>query len=392
MNFGIDSISFYTSNYYIDLKTLAEARKVDFTKFYDDLGQKKMAIAPPNEDSVTLAANALDVLLQNNNIDINEIEMLLFASESGVDNAKAASSYIHRLFNLPKRSRVIELKQACYSATFGLQMAMAWLRQNPEKKVLLLASDIARYELGSVAESSQGCGAVAMLLSANPRLLEIEEKAGFCTQETMDFWRPNYSDVAFVDGRLSCDTYMRLAEETWGQYAKLTGREFNDHAYFCYHSPVAKLVEGTHRRLARLNGIKKLSPEELANQIGKSLIYNREVGNCYTASLYLSIISLLENENIDLSGKLIGLYSYGSGSSGEFFSARVINNYQDCLLRAYHQKLFAERQELTYEEYEEFYKFNLPHDGRSLKIFSWQTGKFSLHGLENHQRIYGKKA
>lgn len=390
MKFGIDAVSFYTSNYYIDLKTLANARKIDVAKFYDDLGQKKMAIAPPNEDVVTLAANALEPVLTSE--DAAKIEMVMFATETAADLSKAAATYIHKLFNLPKRCRVVELKQACYSATFGLQMGLVWLRQNPEKKVLLLASDIACYEFNTPAESSQGCGAVAILLSSNPRLLEVESVAGFCTKETMDFWRPNYSEVALVDGRLSCDTYMRFAEETWAQYAQLTGRKFSDHDRFCYHSPVAKLVERTHRKLARINGIKNLDEEQIDYQIGRSLVYSREIGNCYTASLYLGIISLLENVTTDLAGKLIGLYSYGSGSSGEFFAARVVDNYQTKLLGERHQEMLRARHELSFFEYEELYKFKLPMDGSSLKLFPWQTGKFRLRGLVEHQRAYEKVA
>jgi hydroxymethylglutaryl-CoA synthase len=390
MNFGIDTISFYTSKYYLDLKTLAAARNIDFTKFYDDLGQKKMAIAPPNEDIVTLAANALEPILKDE--DTADIEMVLFATETGIDLSKAAATYIHKLFNLPKRCRVIELKQACYSATFGLQMGLAWLRQNPQKKVLLLASDIAHYEFNTAAESSQGCGAIAMILSANPRLLEIESTAGFCTKETMDFWRPNYSDVALVDGRLSCNIYMRLAEETWQQYVQLTGRKFTDHDRFCYHIPVAKLVERTHKKLAQINGIKNLTAEQIEYQVGQSLIYSREVGNCYTASLYLGILSLLENTKTDLTGKLIGLYSYGSGSIGEFFAARVMNNYQNYLLSKHHQSMLTTRQELSVAEYEEFYRFKMPTDGSSFKLPTWETGKFRLQALEQHQRIYEKVA
>ena len=388
MNVGIDSISFYTTNYYLDLKSFATNRGQEISKFYDDLGQRKMSVAPPNEDIVTLAANAACHILNEN--DVADIEMVLFATETGTDLSKAAATYIHRLFNLPKRCRVIELKQACYSATFGLQMGLSWLRQNAGKKVLLLASDIARYEFNTPAESSQGCGAVAMLLSANPRLLTIGPEAGFCTREAMDFWRPNYLDCALVDGRLSCDVYMRFAEETWQQYSGLTGRKFFDHDRFCYHVPLAKLVEKTHRKLARINGIKDLTIDQLDYQIGKSLIYNREVGNCYTASLYLSIISLLENVSTDLAGKLIGLYSYGSGSVGEFFSARVVDGYQRRLIRGSHQTMLAARQELSFAEYEDFYRFKMPIDGSLFELHQWQTGKFRLKEIKQHQRVYEK--
>lgn len=329
MNFGIDAYSFYTPSYYLDLRSFAAARGMDVAKFYDDLGQRKMAVAPPHEDVVTLAANAAYPLLQAN--DVADIAMVIFATETGTDLSKAAATYIHRWFNLPKRCRVVEMKQACYSATCGLQLGLAWLRQNVDRKILLIASDIAHYEFMTPAESSQGSGAVAMLLSANPRILEIGSAAGYCTREAMDFWRPNYSNCAFVDGRLSCDVYIRLAEETWRQYAELTGRKFADHDRFCYHVPLAKLVEKTHKKLARINGIREMTKEQFDYQIGQSLIYNREIGNCYTASLYLSIISLLENVATDLAGKVLGLYSYGSGSVGEFFSAQVVAGYKKWL-------------------------------------------------------------
>lgn len=390
MNFGIDDYSFYTSSYYLDLKNFAVARGQDVAKFYDNLGQMKMAIAPPNEDVVTLAANAVSPLLEAN--DAADIEMVIFATETGVDLSKAAATYIHRWFNLPKRCRVVEMKQACYSATFGLQLGLAWLRQNPGKKILLIASDIAHYEYNTPAESSQGCGAVAMLLSANPRILEIGSVSGFCTKETMDFWRPNYSESAFVDGRLSCDAYIRLAEESWRQYADLTGRKFIEHDHFCYHVPLAKLVETTHKKLARINGIKDITPDQLDYQIGNSLVYNRDVGNCYTASLYLSIISLLENVAADLGGKLLGLYSYGSGSVGEFFSAKVVAGYKQWLRQEQHQKMLAERQELSFAEYESFHRFKFPSDGSSFELQQWQAGKFSLKGCVGHQRIYDLKA
>lgn len=389
MNFGIDRISFYTPGYYLDLKTFATARGQEVSKFYDDLGQNKMSITPPNEDVVTLAANAVWQLLQGQaEEDIANIEMILFATESSNDLSKAAATYIHRLFNLPKRCRAIELKQACYSATFGLQMGLSWLRQNVSKKVLLIAADIAHYEFNSAAESSQGSGAVAMLLSAKPRLLEIDSAAGFCTKEAMDFWRPNYSDYALVDGRLSCEVYIRLAEETWQQYASITGRKFTDHDRFCYHVPLAKLVESTHKKLARISGAGNLTAGQIAYQVGKSLVYNREVGNCYTASLPLSILSLLENAGEDLTGKLIGLYSYGSGSVGEFFAARVVAGYKHWLQQKTHQEILRTRQELTFAEYEEFYSFKIPTDGSLLVLPKWRTGKFRLKEFLQHQRTY----
>lgn len=385
---GIDVMSFYTSQYYLDLKTLAEARSVPHAKFYTGLGQYKMAVMPPDEDIVTLAADAGHQVLKDHNIDKNEIELLLFATETGTDQSKAAGIFVHRLLNLPARCRVLELKQACYSATAGLQLALPLLRENPNQKILLIASDIARYGLKTPGESSQGGAAVAMVLSANPRLIEIEPESGFYTEDVMDFWRPNYRDEALVDGKYSCEIYLRLIQKTWEQYSQLSKRTYLDHQHFCYHVPVPKLVEKAHHCLLKFNGFPKASAAELEEALGPSLYYGRIIGNCYTAALYLSLISLLENTKENLAGRRIGFYSYGSGCVAEFFSGVVQPGYQKVLNREHHQKMLLDRVSLTQEQYESFYTYRYPIDGSKITIENHQKGRFRLSSLDQHKRIY----
>ena len=165
-------------------------------------------------------------------------------------------------------------------------------------------------------------------------------------------------------------------------------RTFEDHEHFCYHVPVPRLVEKAHKRLAKINCYKDLTEEKMDYQIGSSLIYSREVGNCYTAALYLAIISLLDNTVKNLSDKLIGLYSYGSGCSGEYFSARVVPGYQKMSNRIIHEELMTTRTELSYDEYLAFYNFKLPIDGSNFILPEYNTGKVKLVAIEQHKRIY----
>jgi hydroxymethylglutaryl-CoA synthase len=385
---GIDAIAFYTPHYYLDLRVLAKARGVDVNKYHTGLGQEKMAVIPPDEDVVTMAADAGSRALQA--VDLNDIDLLLFATESAVDQSKATGIFVHRLLNLPARCRVVELKQACYGATAGLQMALPMLREDPNKKILLIASDVARYGLQSTGESSQGGGAVAMVLSQNPRILAVEPESGFHTEDVMDFWRPNYREEAIVDGKYSCDLYLRLVQKTWEQYTELSRRTFSDHARFCYHVPVPRLVEKAHQCLAKFNGLPKLSPGELNAQLGPSLQYGRAIGNCYTAALYLSLISLLENTIDDLAHQRIGFYSYGSGCVAEFFSGVVQKGYQNRLKKNDHQKMLENRQSLSEEEYTAFYNFRYPVDGESLIITNHNKRQYRLAAIEQHKRIYEK--
>jgi hydroxymethylglutaryl-CoA synthase len=385
---GIDSIAFYTSHYALDLMELAKTRGVDVEKFYVGLGQRKMAVTPPDEDIVTMAANAAFQALEG--IDVASIELLLFATESGIDQSKAAGIYVHHLLNLPERCRVIELKQACYSATLALQLALPFLRENPHKKVLLIASDIARYGLNTPGESSQGAGSVAMVLSANPRVIAFESEYGVVTESVMDFWRPNYSDTAHVEGKYSSKLYLQMLEKSWQQYRALSARDFHDHAYYCYHMPVPRLVEKAHQHLAKISGLEKFSDEMINEHVGLSIEYGRNIGNSYTASLYIGLASLLDLTKKDLSGERLGFYSYGSGCVAEYFSGIIVPGYQSFLKTKMHQSQLTNRVSLNYQEYVDFYSFPYPKDGSFCEIPKHQTGHFRLSAISEHKRIYEK--
>ena len=72
----------------------------------------------------------------------------------------------------------------------------------------MIAADVAKYDLDSAAEATQGAGAVAMLVSADPALVEIEPATGVFTADVDDFWRPNDRSTAVVDGKLSIVAYL----------------------------------------------------------------------------------------------------------------------------------------------------------------------------------------
>lgn len=157
MNIGIDKIGFYTPHLYVDMNKLADSRNVDPKKYTIGIGQEKMAVPPITQDPVTLAANAALEILDEK--DKREIDFVIFGTESGIDSSKSAAVYVHDLLGLNPYSRAIEVKQACYGATAGIQMAKGHIALNPESKVLVLGSDIARYGLHTAGEATQGAGA-----------------------------------------------------------------------------------------------------------------------------------------------------------------------------------------------------------------------------------------
>jgi hydroxymethylglutaryl-CoA synthase len=386
MNAGIDLISFYTTRYYLELKDLAEERGVDPDKFIIGLGQERMAVPPPDEDVVTMAASAAQPILDK--IDKSEIELVLFATETGIDASKAAGLFVHGLLDLPSRCRVVELKEACYSGTAALRFAAAMVQDRPETKALVIASDVARYDLGSPGEPTQGCGAVAMLIAANPRILKLDDACGLHAKDVMDFWRPGYRDEAIVDGKYSTRVYMQTAAEAWKHYAEESSLTPSDLTHYCYHLPFTRMSLKAHAKVLDAAGEEDVSDARILADLGQGLEYSRQTGNCYTASLYEGLACLLDHTPADLADKRIGFFSYGSGCMGEFFSGVVQPGYRDLLFTDLHHKILEDRTALTCREYEDIFNLKVPQDGWKYIFSQYRTGPYRFGGIEGHKRIY----
>ncbi len=285
---GIDALSFHIPQRYLHMDSMAERHGIDPAKFSKGIGQEKIALTGPDEDIVTLAAEAAKPILEAHGVE--GIDTMLFATESGIDQSKSAGVFAHRLLGLPDNCRNVEMKHACYSATAALQLACGYIARHPAKKVLIVASDVSRYDLDSSGEATQGAGAVAMLITANPRIMEIDAASGIFTEDIMDFWRPNYRQTPLVDGKYSALRYLNSLSESWADYQAQGGRAYDAFAGFCYHLPFSRMAEKGHRHLAKQVGIRPDMQHCLPG-----MIYNRQIGNCYAASLYLALISALEN-------------------------------------------------------------------------------------------------
>ena len=193
MNIGIDKIGFATSKYKLNMDDLAQSRQIDPNKYKEGLILNAISISPITEDIVTLGATAAREFLTED--DCQAIDMVIVATESGIDQSKAAAVYLHHLLGIQPFARSIEMKEACYSATAALDYAKLHIQRNPKSKVLVVASDIAKYGIESAGEPTQGAGSVAMLITNEPRIAIINDEIVAQTRDIMDFWRPNYSTL-----------------------------------------------------------------------------------------------------------------------------------------------------------------------------------------------------
>ena len=327
---GIESIGVYTPYLFFALKDLAHARsngdkKVEedlISKYEKGLGQIHMSIIHPNEDIITMAyeavLNCLGCARRNNNIDL-----LLFATESAIDNSKSAACELYGLLGHEEnhQCRCIELKHACYGGTGALMMAKEHILNNPGKKALVVMSDVAFYGLETKGEPTQGCGAIAILLSSKPKIAVFNNDNVFFTSNKNDFYRPTYQIKPIYDGRNSIASYINMLKKTYNIY-KEKNKNYN-FDFFISHMPFANMLD---KCCDAINIDKEKNKNEYIKYIQKY------VGNTYTASLYIGLYSLLlTTKPNDLYNKKVMLFSYGSGAECEMFSIKILKDYDEGL-------------------------------------------------------------
>lgn len=425
---GIDRISFTTPHYYVDLTDLAKAREIDPNKFTIGIGQSEQSVPPNNQDIVTLGAQAALPLLKY--VKKDKLKMLIVGTESGVDASKSSALYIHNLLKLNSCARCIEIKEACYGGTAALMTACDYVRVHKDSQVLVIAADIARYGLNTPGEVTQGAGAVAMLISANPHVLKINDDSVVKSCDIQDFWRPVYQDTALARGKFSSEKYIEFFLDVWQKYSKQNSCDLNDFAALCFHLPYTKMgLKALRAAMDSSENLSETSRVRLLEKYETSTKYSRRIGNIYTGSLYLGLLSLLELdgnpeianpevvnpgatsiqtstiqtneiqtnsscENQKFSslkeGDKIGLFSYGSGAIGEFFTGTLMQGFKQALFASEHIEMLNSRVKLTVSEYEKMFNSvakYCPEDFVSDSSHRERT-QFFLNSISSQERNY----
>lgn len=395
---GIEKIGIYIPRDYINLSLLAEFRGIDPNKWRKGIGQENMSVMPKDQDVISMGANACLKILDDE--DKAKIDQVIFATESSVDFSKASSTYIHNLLGIQEFAKSYEIKQACYSATAAIQLACDYVRLRPDRKILIISSDVSKYGLKTSGEVTQGAGAIALLISSKAKVLEITNETVSYTENSFDFWRPSFSDYPYVEGKYSTqlyiDAFVKLVEEFDRRYPEVL---LNTESII-YHLPFTRMGK---KALDAFYDLLKGKDDEKSKALSakfeiwyenfdKSTIFSKEVGNIYTGSLYLSLLSLLMNGDLK-SGDKIALFSYGSGSVAELYTGILAKDYKNYLYRQDIDHLLERRHELSVDEYEKNY-FHLSYIEDVGDIFNEEEDAeagFYLEKIVDSKRYYKLK-
>jgi hydroxymethylglutaryl-CoA synthase len=362
---GIDKIGVNPCTLALDMRTLVEARGADPEVVCGEMMIDARSVNPPWEDPVTLAVNACRDLLTED--ERERVGLLLVGSESGPDQEKALSSWVRHYAGLRDDCRNLELKHACYAGTGALHLASHWLLGQPEGALaLVVATDESRQHFNRPWEFVMGAGAVAMLLSRNPRFLALDlDLGGVYAYEVSDLIRPT-STVEAGHSETSLLSYLDAVDLTFQRYVdQLASRRGVPVGsleqlrawmpYQVYHAPFGGITARAHRSLHRALGDFDASKcrTEFESLIEPTLRFNRLMGGTYAASVYISLLGTVAAFGEAVVGRRVGIYSYGSGSCAEFFGGVFGEGAVEAAARAGVEELLATRRSIGVEEYEE---------------------------------------
>lgn len=363
---GIEAMNVFGGTAYLDVMELARHRSLDTARF-DNLLMREKAVALPYEDPVTFGVNAAaPIVAALPEEERRRIELVVTCTESGIDFGKSLSTYIHQHLGLARSCRLFELKNACYSGTAGLQMAIAFVaaRASPGAKALVVATDISRFLSSggdaltgdfSYAEPSAGAGAVAMLVSERPALFEADLGAnGYWGYEVMDTCRP-IPDHEAGNADLSLLSYLDCCEQAFLEYQRrVEGAHYRDtFDYLAFHTPFGGMVKGAHRTLMRklVRARADEIEQDFERRVWPGIIYCQRIGNAMGATALVALASTIDHGRYDAPRRL-GCFSYGSGCCSEFYSGVVTAEGQARLRAMEIGRALDERYRLSMDEYE----------------------------------------
>lgn len=132
----------------------------------------------------------------------------------------------------------------------------------------------------------------------------------------------------------------------------------------------------------------RMYKEFVKEKIEKGQRASALVGNIYTGSLFLSLMSLLETELAEghaPENLTIGFCSYGSGSKSKVFQGRLQSGWKKIAGRFKLFQTLAERKAIDFETYEELHRGNLK------KSISAPKNEFFLKEVSESPNLYGKR-
>lgn len=269
------------------------------------LGLKEKSIAAYDEDTVTMAYEAVANAIRRADIKPQDIDVLFTGSESHPYAVNPTSTIVAEFLGVGRNYLSADLEFACKAATTGLINIAGLIASGMAVTGVAVGADAAQAKPHDILEYTAASAAAAFILTKknNDSIADLVDFSSY-SSDTPDFWRRDGIPYPSHGGRFTQAAYFAHIEGAAKRLLdklKLTPKDF---AYCVFHMPNGKFP----REIAKKLGFS-------SEQLGPSLVIDH-IGNPYSASSFLGLSSVLDEARPN---QLIFMVSYGSGAGSDAF-------------------------------------------------------------------------
>ena len=168
---GIENIGIYIPKERASNYELKEKFSMDNSFIEDKIGVKNVSRKAENEDTSDLAVLAFENLEKKTSIDRSEIECLIVVTQNPDYNLPHTSAIVHGKLGLPEPCACFDVSLGCSGYTYGLSLAIGFMKENDLNKGILITSDPYSKIINYNDKNTSilfGDGATATLISNTP--------------------------------------------------------------------------------------------------------------------------------------------------------------------------------------------------------------------------------
>ncbi|MDY7991539.1 ketoacyl-ACP synthase III [Paenibacillus polymyxa] len=292
------------------------------------IGIAKRHIAKANEYASDLGVKAANKLFNANDIERNQIDMLIYCTQSPDYILPTTACLLHESLNLPKECAAFDINLGCSGYVYGLSIAKSFIESgivnnvlfitsdtyskyinNRDRSVKVLFGDGASATLVSCMDSDQeligpfvfgtdGTGKDNLIIKSGGLRDPITSKSNIEERDSFGNYRSGRN--LFMNGPDVFNFSLREVPSTIRSLLDKSGNTLEDYDHFVFHQANRFMLE-------KLRKVIKIPLEKFS--------YNLEnIGNTVSSSIPISIYEDFSNGKIKVGDQLM-LVGFGVGYS-----------------------------------------------------------------------------
>ncbi len=301
---------------------------------------KERAVLGPDEDAITLGADAAARALRMSGLDRDRIGVLILGTQTSPYHTRAGASVLVDALGLRNDVFATDVQFSGKSGTSAVLLALACVNAGMAEAAIAIGSDTLSYHVspGDSQEYVASSGACAMVIGRGAGIAEIENSASYTT-DTPDYFRLDGERYIRTGGTAMTATGVGMQENVVGAWESLARRCPCDPKSFRYLAIQQDDGKAPFQVGQRLGFTKE--------QIAPGIICDY-LGDCGAASPLLSLAKVLDGAGAD---ERIAAVSYGAGAGSDVLILKTTRKLAEARRRPSLGELIFGKEMVDYPTY-----------------------------------------